>query len=124
MSGLEQRIRRKAHELWEEEGRPEGRSDVHWEKARILIAIEDDRTSIVPVTPPRVEEASLNNNLGAFPSATGNDNPDPQPFVSAPPAAPQAEKRAGQKSPKGSKTPKGKAREQDSLLGAFKKGRD
>ena len=113
MGELERRIRQKAHELWEQEGRPEGRAGVHWEKARVLVAIEDDRTSIVPVAPQRVEEASLNNNL------------DPQPLGGPPLAAPQAEKRvAGLKSPKGSKATRGKGKERDSLLGAFKKGRD
>jgi Protein of unknown function (DUF2934) len=128
MGELEQRIRQKAHELWEQEGRPEGRSDVHWEKARILVAIEDDHTSIVPVTPPKVEEASLNNNLGEFPSATGNDNLDPQILAPPPQPEPQAERPAAApktaKAPKNSKAPKPKAKERDSLLGAFKKGRE
>jgi hypothetical protein len=66
---LEERIRAKAHQLWEEEGRPEGREMDHWEKARILVAIEDDRTSLVPVEPARPEEAALQSNLGEFPTA-------------------------------------------------------
>ena len=66
---LEQRIRRKAHEIWEQEGRPQGRAADHWEKARILVAIEDDRTSLVPVTSERPEEAELQKNLGEFPTA-------------------------------------------------------
>ena len=28
-----ERIRQRAHELWEQEGRPEGRQDEHWAKA-------------------------------------------------------------------------------------------
>jgi hypothetical protein len=27
-------IRKRAHEIWEEEGRPEGRHDEHWRRAR------------------------------------------------------------------------------------------
>jgi hypothetical protein len=37
MEDREARIRAKAHELWEEAGRPEGRTDAHWMKAARLI---------------------------------------------------------------------------------------
>jgi len=66
---LQERIRAKAHQLWEEEGRPEGREMDHWDKARILVAIEDDRTGLIPVMQARPEEAALQANLGEFPSA-------------------------------------------------------
>src|SRR4051794_428924 len=66
---LQERIHAKAYHLWEEEGRPEGREMDHWDKARILVAIEDDRSSLIPVTPARPEEAALQANLGEFPSA-------------------------------------------------------
>jgi hypothetical protein len=66
---LQDRIHAKAYQLWEEEGRPEGREMDHWDKARILVAIEDDRTSLIPVTPARPEEAFLQANLGEFPTA-------------------------------------------------------
>lgn len=37
----EDRIRRRAHAIWEAEGRPEGRHEAHWEQARAEIeAIE------------------------------------------------------------------------------------
>ena len=39
---LEQRVRDRAYKLWREEGCPEGRAEVHWEKARELVAIEDN----------------------------------------------------------------------------------
>ena len=39
----EARIREHAYRIWEEEGRPEGRAVSHWEKARELAAIEDNR---------------------------------------------------------------------------------
>lgn len=29
----EERIRRRAHEIWEREGRPEGREREHWDQA-------------------------------------------------------------------------------------------
>jgi hypothetical protein len=34
---LEDQIRERAYHLWEEEGRPEGRAEIHWAKARALI---------------------------------------------------------------------------------------
>ena len=79
MTNLEERIRARAHKIWEEEGCPEGRSDDHWEKARILVAIEDDRTSLLPVKPERPEEAKLQENLGEFPAAM-TDEGDRQQF--------------------------------------------
>jgi hypothetical protein len=66
---LEERIRARAHAMWEEEGRPDGREADHWERARTLVAIEDDRTSLRPVQSERPEEAELQKNLGEFPSA-------------------------------------------------------
>jgi hypothetical protein len=30
----EERVRRRAHEIWEQEGRPEGRHEDHWRQAR------------------------------------------------------------------------------------------
>lgn len=41
MAETDQHIREKAYHLWLDEGRPEGRADVHWEKARELAAIEE-----------------------------------------------------------------------------------
>jgi hypothetical protein len=66
---LEQRIRARAHQIWEQEGRPQGREHDHWEKARILVSIEDDKSSLKPVEPERPEPAQLMENLGEFPSA-------------------------------------------------------
>ena len=65
---LEQRIRARAHQIWEQEGRPQGREHDHWEKARILVSIEDDKTNSKPVEPERPEPAQLMENLGEFPS--------------------------------------------------------
>ena len=30
-------IKKVAHELWQSEGRPEGKSEQHWQQARILV---------------------------------------------------------------------------------------
>lgn len=45
MNDLNERIRRRAHQIWIEEGRPEGRDAIHWDMARELIAIEDNQKS-------------------------------------------------------------------------------
>lgn len=47
----EDRIRRRAHEIWEAEGRPEGRHEAHWEQARAEIEASDR-----PERPMRAEE--------------------------------------------------------------------
>jgi hypothetical protein len=39
MSDFEERVRSRAYKIWEEEGCPEGRGEIHWEMARELIAI-------------------------------------------------------------------------------------
>ncbi len=70
----EDRIRRKAHELWEAEGHPHGRDRAHWEQAREIIAIEDSMASTLL---PRdtgarepVEPALAVNTLGDLPNLT------------------------------------------------------
>jgi len=37
----EQRVRRRAHEIWVREGKPEGRADAHWALAREEISEEE-----------------------------------------------------------------------------------
>ena len=87
---LEQRIRARAHQIWEQEGRPQGREHDHWEKARILVSIEDDKSSLKPVEPERPEPAQVMENLGEFPSAL-TDEGDRQQFPSAKARAPAGE---------------------------------
>jgi len=41
----DERIRTRAYHLWEENGRPQGREEEFWERARELIAIEDNPTA-------------------------------------------------------------------------------
>jgi hypothetical protein len=69
MDDIEARIRDKAHKLWEEAGRPEGRAAEHWEKARTLVAIEDDRTSLKPIEQASSEPLEIQDNLGESPGA-------------------------------------------------------
>ena len=95
---LEARIRARAHQIWEEEGRPEGQEHAHWEKARALIAIEDDQTSHKPVernAPPEpVEPTETMRNLGEFPTAM-TDQGDRPPFPQRT-SAPQVDKATKQ----------------------------
>ena len=49
---LERRIRERAYALWEEDGRPEGRADEYWERARRFIEAEDDPKSPDMVADP------------------------------------------------------------------------
>ena len=38
----EERIRQRAHEIWEREGRPEGREQQHWYQALEEIMVEEE----------------------------------------------------------------------------------
>jgi hypothetical protein len=40
----EDRIRARARQIWEREGKPDGRAEAHWEMAREEIAIEDNQS--------------------------------------------------------------------------------
>ncbi len=43
MDDREDRIRAHAYRLWQEEGCPPGRSEIHWDMATELVAIEDNQ---------------------------------------------------------------------------------
>ena len=50
MGDFEEHIRWRAYKIWEEEGWPEGRSEIRWEMARELVAIEENyRATLKPV---------------------------------------------------------------------------
>jgi hypothetical protein len=49
----EQRIRETAYRLWEEDGRPVGQAERHWEMARKMAEEEERRHSALPATPDR-----------------------------------------------------------------------
>ncbi|WP_313526707.1 DUF2934 domain-containing protein [Shinella sp.] len=51
MDDQSERIRKRAHEIWEEEGRPEGREYSHWLRARADIQAEDGEKPKRPVSP-------------------------------------------------------------------------
>jgi hypothetical protein len=66
--------------MWEEEGRPSGRADVHWDKARELVAIEESEKDTLLPNPQReyednpttepVEPLLAVKNEGEFPTLT------------------------------------------------------
>lgn len=89
---LEPRIRARAHQLWLDAGQPEGRDKDHWEQARTLVAIEDDRTSLKPINETISEPLDIQDNLGELPGALtdqGDRAQLPLEDVAKPPA-PQA----------------------------------
>lgn len=40
MNGREERIRELAHKMWLDEGKPDGRAEQHWERARRLVEVQ------------------------------------------------------------------------------------
>jgi hypothetical protein len=73
------RIRRRAYQLWEQEGRPEGRADVHWDQATELVAIEENhRLATEPIPSAAelgpsgepIEPIEAVENAGEFPTMT------------------------------------------------------
>ena len=53
---LEQRIRERAYKIWEDEGRPEGRDEAHWELAKLAIAEQDALPTMTTNAPPIAAE--------------------------------------------------------------------
>ncbi len=47
-----EQVRVLAHKMWEEEGRPEGRADAHWQLAEQLVVSETGKPA-AKKTPPR-----------------------------------------------------------------------
>jgi len=83
----EARVRERAYLLWEADGRPEGRADEFWERARELVGMEESagagllrnpasRDEPEPDVP--IEEASIQENLGEFPSSLTDQGDRPQ----------------------------------------------
>ena len=46
MVDLEQRIRERAYQIWEQEGRIHGRDEHHWHMAKLELANAPDETSV------------------------------------------------------------------------------
>jgi hypothetical protein len=75
MDGRTERIRRRAYSIWQQEGRPDGRDQIHWDMASELVAIEDNqmlatkRIQETLVGTP-VEPIEAVENAGEFPTLT------------------------------------------------------
>ena len=92
MDDFHDRVRQRAYRLWMEEGCPEGRSDAHWDKARELVAIEENHKATLkpapdPEQPARepVEPLVAVENAGEFPTLTdqGEEQAFPKPRAAA-----------------------------------------
>lgn len=74
MDEREHSIRERAYRLWEEEGRPEGRTEDHWFQAKEMVAIEEGRPeTFKPVDAaeaPPLEPIEALTNAGEFPTLT------------------------------------------------------
>ena len=77
MGDFEERVRERAYRLWQQEGCPEGRADVHWDQACELVAIEENqKLTLKPVRSPHtesgepVEPIQAVENVGEFPTLT------------------------------------------------------
>ena len=77
----QERVRQRAYRLWEEEGRPEGREQAHWEMAEELVAIEENQRATLQPVPPQNEQNPATGgaaaeppeaaeNVGEFPTMT------------------------------------------------------
>jgi hypothetical protein len=78
MDDFEERVRRRAYRLWQEEGCPEGRADAHWDMACELVAIEDNqKLTLKPISAGThgpagepIEPLEAVENVGEFPTLT------------------------------------------------------
>ncbi len=97
----EDKVRARAYQLWEEEGRPEGRAEQHWFTARESVAIEEGQASTyLPIdsgTAPEPIEAL--ENTGEFPTLTDQGEQQiphhSDPDDAAPPLSPDDARRRG-----------------------------
>jgi hypothetical protein len=52
---LEQRIRERAYQIWEQEGRVDGRADQHWQTAKLELTNAEEASS----APPAIEAPAM-----------------------------------------------------------------
>ena len=90
---LDARISERAYNIWQQEGCPPGRSQVHWEMARELVAIEDNQSLATkpnplvddirrdPLTGEPVETLEAVANQGEFPTLTDQGERQTYPTV-------------------------------------------
>lgn len=89
-AAFEQRIRERAHQIWMEEGQPEGRDEAHWQMARELVAQQEGQRLATEPNPAAkgkqratrddsAEPLQAVENLGDLPGAL-TDQGDRQPY--------------------------------------------
>ncbi len=76
-----ERIAKKAHELWEAEGHPHGRDQLHWDEAKEIIAIQDsEQDTLLPrdtgAEEPVEEKSIAIDNEGEAPNLTDTGDHD------------------------------------------------
>lgn len=67
----EDKIRRKAHELWERDGRPDGRAEDHWAEAEALIGAEG--VSDEPIAQPPLKTGATKRSAKAAKASPAAD---------------------------------------------------
>lgn len=107
MDEREDTIRARAHQLWEQEGRPEGRAEDHWVQAKEIVAIEEGRPetllSVEETASPPVEPIEALINAGEFPTLTDQGEmqiPHRPDAVTAPAEAGVGGRASGRKKPR------------------------
>ena len=85
--GDDDRIQRKAYEIWESEGRPHGRHDEHWSRAHAALKQEPSAATPSPDTPASSlhtqDKAMIPGNSAESLSRTTRPEPGSEPTPSA-----------------------------------------
>lgn len=96
----ERRVRQRAHEIWLQEGKPDGRAEAHWELAREEVATEENiETTLKPVDDgPDAEPLLAVEGMADLPGRL-SDQGERQDYPSRPTAKPRkpATKKASSK---------------------------
>ena len=88
----EDRIKQRAYEIWEREGRPDGRGDVHWSMAVQEIRAEDGWVDDAADSAGPTDD--LSRQLGSAEAALAPEGTEPAPEEPAPERKPRAKKAA------------------------------
>ncbi|MCZ0960921.1 DUF2934 domain-containing protein [Paracoccus benzoatiresistens] len=59
----EERIRQRAHQLWEEQGRPEGKHAEHWQQASSEVGEDDTPAHQLQQDPPEGDRDTIESEL-------------------------------------------------------------
>lgn len=81
----DERIRNRAHQIWEDAGRPEGLHEAHWSQAVAEIEAEDAASETV--AKPRAAKKTASAEKPAVKKADGEDKPAAKKAAAAKPTA-------------------------------------